>query len=140
MTVVVRSLNGCPSASVPDTVIGIACTMRVLRRFCVPGSLDGSDSVTISPGESTSKGSIPALPWPIGKCSCAKGLLGPEGQSVVMPPFRVAHPSRSWKGGDFDLAVASVHVVIPTEARCLRADEGSLFEPNFLHSRTGRRR
>jgi len=41
MTVVVRSLNGWPSASTPDTVMGTACTIRVLRRFCVPGSLDG---------------------------------------------------------------------------------------------------
>jgi len=34
LTVVVRSLNGRPSASVPDTVMGTACTMRVLRRLC----------------------------------------------------------------------------------------------------------
>src|SRR5271156_1664787 len=39
-----------------------------------------------SSGESTSKGSIPPLPWPIGNGSCAKGLLGPEGQSSRCPP------------------------------------------------------
>jgi hypothetical protein len=40
-------LNGWPSASTPDTVMGTACTMRVLRRFCVPGSFAGKDSLTI---------------------------------------------------------------------------------------------
>src|SRR6202035_1381580 len=51
ITVVVRSLKGCPSASTPVTVSGTACTIRVLRRFCVPGSLDSADSFTQASGE-----------------------------------------------------------------------------------------
>jgi hypothetical protein len=46
ITVVVRSLNGCPSASTPATVIGTACTIRVLRRFCGLASSTGKDSTT----------------------------------------------------------------------------------------------
>ena len=53
--------------------------MRVLRRFCVPGSLDGKDSVTIPP-ELISKGSIPSQQPPLGNYLCAKGLLRPKGQ------------------------------------------------------------
>src|ERR1700747_308915 len=51
ITVVLPSLKGCPSASTPVTVSGTACTMRVLRRFCVPGSLDSADSFTQASGE-----------------------------------------------------------------------------------------
>jgi hypothetical protein len=85
MTVVVRSLNGWPSASVPDTVIGMACTMRVLRRFCVPGSLDGKDSVTIPPESRLLRVALPQERGPRGIICVRKGNFVPEDSLGLVP-------------------------------------------------------
>src|SRR5216683_1560518 len=53
ISVDVRSWNVRPSASMPVTVSGTACTIRVVRRFCASMSGLGMDSDTPTPSISS---------------------------------------------------------------------------------------